>query len=536
MTSPARPRAAAASSYSSFFAKIVNVPETGILRPRRNAMPFRAGRWLYVIFMLLTAQAAPVAQNPPDAPPPAVFQTGVQLVQVRVVAEDKDGKPVTDLRQEEFQLLDNGLSQDIRLFLNESERSSIARPPLPPGTFTNRGASRPGEHSGYSVIVLDTLVTSLADEMQGGSGAIWAIQKAVQALRSLPPGENVAIYATGYKLWVIREFTQDRESLELKLRKWKPAMDVLPPELKVAVLRREIEQIAGYVAAIPGRKNLIWVAYQFPIAPPVVQKLKTADVAVYPVDAHGSVIGMKSDKEFANLPMRALAAATGGVAYFDRDDLDVAIREAIDDGRSNYTLGFYPSGEDGASRVHQVAVRVTRPGVALRYRNSYQPEPPRKPAPAKAADLVQAMYSPADALAIPIQASAKRIQGPTSQTGTSPAQTNVERLSFDAVLDAASLDLAPVQNRWTGKLEVVAQFMAADGSIVGDRPALAQNVDLNFTQPTYDGAMQHGLLYRNELKIPAKAVELKILIANMATGKIGTVTIPLSEVGPAERF
>ncbi len=70
------------------------------------------------------------------------------------------------------------------------------------------------------------------------------------------------------------------------------------------------------------------------------QRLKAADVAVYPVDAHGSVIGLKTDKAFASMPLRALAAATGGAAYFDRDDLDVVIREAIDDGRSNYTLGF----------------------------------------------------------------------------------------------------------------------------------------------------------------------------------------------------
>jgi VWFA-related protein len=482
-----------------------------------------------VIFVSLTAQAEPVAQNPPDAPPPATFQTGVQLVQLRVVAEDKDGKPVTDLRQEEFLLLDNGVSQDIRLFLNESERVSSAPPPLPPGTFTNRGLSRPGEHSGYSVIVLDTLLTLLADENQGGSGAIWAIQKAVKALHSLPPGENVAIYATGYKVWVVREFTQDRESLERTLRTWKPAMDVIPDIDKPAVLRKEIEGIAGHVADIPGRKNLIWIAYRFPVSPRVMQKLKSSDVAVYPVDAHGSVIGLKTEKEFAGLPLKALAAATGGVAYFDRDDLDVAIREAIDDGRSNYTLGFYPSGDDGASRAHQVAIRVTRPGVTLRYRNSFQTEPPRKPAPIKAADLVQAMYSPADALAIPIRASAKRIQNQANKT-----QVSQERLSFEAVLDAASLDLAPAQNRWTGKLEVVAQFMAADGSIVGDRPALAQTVNLNFGQPTYTDATQHGLLYSNELKIPAKAVEFKILIANMATGKIGTVTIPLSEVGPAE--
>ena len=457
-----------------------------------------------------------------------------------MVAQNKDGKPVTDLRQEEFQLLDNGLSRDIQLFLNESERSSIEPPPLPQGTFTNRGVSRRGTHSGYSVIVLDTLLTLLADENQGGSGTIWAIQKAVKALHSLPPGENVAIYATGYKLWVIREFTQDRESLERTLRKWRPAMDVIPEELKVQVLRQEIEQIAGHVAAIPGRKNLIWVAYQFPIAPPVLQKLRTADVAVYPVDAHGSVIGLKSEKEMADWPLRALAEATGGVAYYDRDDVDVAIREAIDDGRSNYTLGFYSSGDDHASRMHQVAVRVTRPGVTLRYRNSYQTEPPHPPAPTTPADLVRALYSAADALAIPIQASARRVDLQTKQDTRNDKMSRDRmkqvRLSFDAVLDATTLDLAPIQNRWAGKLEVVGQFMAADGSSAGDRPALAQTVDLNFTQPTWDDVTQRGLLYHHELKIPARAVQFRILIANMATGKIGTVTIPLSEVGPAEQF
>ena len=483
-------------------------------------MVFRGRGCLCVISLVLSAQVASAAQNPSDAPPPAVFQTSTELLQVRVVAEDKDGKPVTDLRQDEFHLLDNGSAQDIRLFLNESERSDVTLPPLPPGTFTNRGKSRPDGHSGYSVIVLDTLFTLLADENQGGSGAIWAIQKAVKALRSLPPGESVAIYATGYKLWVVREFTQDRESLELKLRKWRPVMDVIPAENKFDVLRQEIEQVAAHVAAIPGRKNLIWIAYQFPIAPPVLQKLKAADISVYPVDAHGSVIGLKTEKALASMPLRGLAAATGGVAYFDRDDLDVAIREAIDDGRSNYTLGFYPAGDDSAVRVHQVAVRVTRPGVTLRYRNFYQTEPPHKPAPARVADMIQAMFSPVDALAIPIQASARR------QT-----RANQERLSFDTVLDATSLDLAPIQNRWKGSLEVVAEFMAADGSIVGARPALDQTVTLNFSQPTYDAATQNGLSYRNELKIPAKAVEFKILIANRATGKIGTVTIPLSEVG-----
>lgn len=497
-------------------------------------MNFRRRRWFCIVSILLVAHGGAIAQSPADAPPPATFQSDSELVQVRVIAEDKDGKPVTDLRQDEFQLVDNGSLQDIRLFVNESERSGNTPAPPPHGTFTNRGESRASEHSGFSVIVLDTLFTALADENQGGSGAIWAIQKALKALHALPEGENVAIYATGYKLWVIREFTQDRQSLEQKLRKWKPAMDVLPPELKSETSAREIEQIAGHVAAIPGRKNLIWVSYQFPITPPVLQQLRLADVAVYPVDAHGSVIGLKSGKELAYTPLRALAAATGGVAYFDRDDLDVAIREAIDDGRSNYTLGFYPSGGDGVSPVHHIAVEVTRPGVTLRYRNIYQTKPSRRPGPARPADLVEAMFSPVDALSIPLQVSARRIQDQADEALINHKRANHGRLNFDTVLDADSLDLAPIQNRWTGKLEIVGLFMSADGRIAGDRPALDQTVKLNFSQPTYEAAKQHGLVYSNEVKIPASAVEFKILIANIASGKIGTVTIPLSEVGPEE--
>jgi hypothetical protein len=250
------------------------------------------------------------------------------------------------------------------------------------------------------------------------------------------------------------------------------------------------------------------------------------------VDAHGSVIGLKGDKEFTALPLQALAAATGGVAYFDRDDLDVAIREAIDDGGSNYTLGFYPAGDDRAARIHQITVRVTRAGARLRYRNIYEMEPPRKPAPAKGADLVKAMYSPVDSMAIPIRASASIIQDPVSQNEKNRNRTIQERVRFDATIDVTSIDLAAIQNRWTGSLEVIAQFTAADGSIVGARPALAQTLKLNLKQATYDAVAQSGFLYRNELKIPEKAVQFKILIANMATGKIGTVTIPISEVRP----
>jgi hypothetical protein len=104
--------------------------------------------------------------------------------------------------------------------------------------------------------------------------------------------------------------------------------------------------------------------------------------------------------------MDDIAALTGGVAYYLRNDLDVAIREAMDDGRVSYTLGFYPFGDDRAAQVHRLAVKVSRPGVVLRYRTSYETEAPRPLSGATKTDLLRALNRPIDATAIPIEASA----------------------------------------------------------------------------------------------------------------------------------
>jgi hypothetical protein len=44
--------------------------------------------------------------------------------------------------------------------------------------------------------------------------------------------------------------------------------------------------------------------------------------------------------------------------------------------------------------------------------------------------------------------------------------------------------------------------------------------------------LKGGDLHPSELTIPAKATELKVLVGNLASGKIGTLTIPLSEIAP----
>lgn len=481
--------------------------------------------------------------EPDAAPQPdSVFHAGTRLVQVSVIAQDKEGKAVTDLRRDEFQIFDNGAPQEIRVFL--ADRPGLS-PPMPdsPRTFTNRIGN-----GGASVILFDKLFLDASNSAFRYNTR--AKQKALQALKAIPPGDRIALYSLWCRFLVVREFTSDRDSLLEKLNSFAPGAEAcadltipatdsvlrdLRPELTVmrGIVRgheiegyseitarqqtemgeNEFQVMADHLAGIPGRKNLIWITSAFRLSPANVQRLIDANVAIYPVDAMGSMIGTPDAKKARYDPLRFFAAMTGGIAFYDRDDLDVGIREALRDGRISYTLGFYPSSEDANAAVHRLGVRVSRPGVILRYRTSYElkPEPPVSANPVD--DLVEAINRPVDATAIPVSASATRVQ---------------DRLDLAATLDLSSLDLNQSQGLWKGKLEIVARFMAGDGNKAGD--ALAETFTLNLRQATYEQMLRSGVPYQKELRIPENAVELRLVVGNLISGKIGTLTIPLSEV------
>src|ERR1700734_1923868 len=130
----------------------------GITRPeRRPAMKrLRSLRYfqiLNVIVVLLFASGLALSQSvPPPPPPPQQAPTGIQnpseatilravvrLIQVTVVAEDGDGKPVSDLKKEDFLLRDNGQEQKLTFFAEQNsvaaQVSTVGTRPSPPTNF-----------------------------------------------------------------------------------------------------------------------------------------------------------------------------------------------------------------------------------------------------------------------------------------------------------------------------------------------------------------------------------------------------------------
>ena len=187
----------------------------------------------------IPAPAAPVvpeisvsaASGVPDEPATAAqpqqgdFQLKLasRLVDVGIVAWDKKGHPVKDLKAEDFELYDNGRKQDLRFFTQFSADASAPAPDAAPQrTFSNRApdaaaATAAPAESGATILLIDESHVAWADLSN-------ARREMLRFISTLAPGERVGLYTmTGLGFRVIQEITTDHAALTAKLQKWMPS-------------------------------------------------------------------------------------------------------------------------------------------------------------------------------------------------------------------------------------------------------------------------------------------------------------------------
>ncbi len=120
--------------------------------------------WFVIPLALPVLGQAPAGQAPTPSDQP-VMRVTTRLVQVNVIVQDKKGNPVTDLTRDDFQVLDEGQEQAIRIFSVESNQPLPTQPePLPPNTFSNRLEQRAGAVTSVTAILLDGLNTRFSDQ------------------------------------------------------------------------------------------------------------------------------------------------------------------------------------------------------------------------------------------------------------------------------------------------------------------------------------------------------------------------------------
>ncbi|MGD0697750.1 MAG: VWA domain-containing protein [Terriglobia bacterium] len=322
--------------------------------------------------------------------------------------------------------------------------------------------------------------------------------------------------------------------------------------------------IAKYLAHFPGRKNLIWVSSAFPISigfdtprqpgdtrdqihftsdlehsyKVLNSALNNASMAIYPVDARGLVAGAPGTTNWNNLyssqgTMNELASATGGRAFVNTNDIARAMRAAADDSQASYELGFYPHDIKWNNQFHALKVKVSRPGVHLRYRQGYfaTKEAPRT---AKTGDqdkvetqFNQALYSPLDAPGLGLRVTLEKVTH-HSDTRRVMGTNKVVPFHKDRALLAIDVDAHDIKLQGGSVLlAVVLAQTGPDGKVLdATRYDMKMRVAANGVQRL----LGQGLRMDKWVDLVQGATLLELVVRDPGSGELGSVRIPVGGV------
>jgi Ca-activated chloride channel family protein len=305
-----------------------------------------------------STQQRPRKVLPKEQEPEDVVRVDTDLVSVDVTAMDATGRPVRNLRQEDFKVFSDDVEQPISFFQIE-KRQGEARPLA-------------------IVFALDVSGSMTAEEIMRLRGAL---QSFSNHLSSHP-----AVYAVmtfGMRVKTVQKFTSDPEKLGDSLdRIARDAPDGLSTHTYDAV----DDAIRMLVRSAPRtrekrlmKRAVLVVTDGFPVgdtvsAKTVIERANAADVSVFVVTlpSYSRVIASSVQTPLPTpLDVSGLAELTGGRnVYANEKDYAPLFRALAEEVSSAYVLAFYPPDEkrrDG--KLHTIRVEGPR-GLTLRQSRS----------------------------------------------------------------------------------------------------------------------------------------------------------------------
>ena len=285
-----------------------------------------------------------------------VFRGAGDAVRVFVTVTDRDGRLVTTLTREAFELRDEGKPQPITLFDNTPQPIRL-------------------------IVMLD-----VSGSMEGNLPLLRAAS--AQLFARLRPDDVARVGAFGHEITISPSFTHDLDALGAALPK------AIAPDAPTP-LWRAIDQGLDAFGDADDRRPVILVLSDGKDTGPltfrqgtvsqvdVIDRGRRGDVMIYAVGMRsrstrsmppGIGPGGLQAMLLADMPdpgLARVAEETGGGYTEIRfgQDLGAAFTAVADELHTQYLLGFAPSRRDG--KVHDINVRVTQGGLKARARKSY---------------------------------------------------------------------------------------------------------------------------------------------------------------------
>jgi Ca-activated chloride channel family protein len=294
-----------------------------------------------------------LATLPASAPGQVLsFSARSDLVVFSATAVDRDGRPVTDLRREDFRIFEEGRPQPIAHF------------------HGGRGLS--------ARILLLVDASGSMNEERKVANARWA---AARILEALSPEDQVAVAGFDSRYWGVVAFTRDREAVRNGLESITP--------FGSTALHDSLDKAARDIASHgEGRRAVVVLTDGIDNSSQrtpdeVIARSRALDVPIYsvsvvsPLDdpASPDFLGKKDAGQAATATatLARYAELSGGTAY--RVSNPAALRSAAEriagELKHQYRLGWDPP--PGPSRFRRVVVQSTRKGVTVRTRSGYVP-------------------------------------------------------------------------------------------------------------------------------------------------------------------
>jgi len=273
---------------------------------------------------------------------------------ISLVALDRQGAPVADLKASELQLLDNGQ-------------------PMPIGSFGR--LSNPA----------DSPLIVLYDLLNTATGARSNVpEQIVQSLQHADPKTPASLYLLSANGEIVP--VRDPSHLDAALR----GTSVIRPKnldptgARVKATYAALASLYKTIGPQPGRKSIVWITHGVPLSAistagtpidylPVLKKFAASlgreQVVINPVQQNINASSQATDSSRDSL--QYFADLTGGRLYTN-ETIDRAVTESLRDTAYSYVLA-YDAPTDG--KFHTIRITCTRPGVRIQSRSGYFAEP-----------------------------------------------------------------------------------------------------------------------------------------------------------------
>jgi Ca-activated chloride channel family protein len=287
--------------------------------------------------LALTFLAAPRAQQLP------VFRTGVDIVNLGVTVSDRKGNLVTDLKSDDFEIVEDGKKQSLRYF-----------------SLGTSGALTPEMHLGLLIDVSSSM----------GPSMNFMKTAAIRFLNSLPDLVDVTVADFDGEVRVARYQQSDFPRLIERIR--------LTRAGGTTALYDAIGVYLDGASGQDGRKIMLLYTDGADTVSAInlgdlIELLKASDVTVYCI---GRIERVTQGTIGQMALLTRIAEVTGGQSFFPTTvgDLDLAYQQVLKEIRAQYTLGYVSSNEKTDGSWRKVEIKLLAKDsrdLKIKARNGY---------------------------------------------------------------------------------------------------------------------------------------------------------------------